>query len=485
MSNLAERLWDSASRHPDRPAIIGEEETYSYGDVVSHVRRVSGGLKAAGISPGDRVLYQVSNGPATTILYFAVLAAGAVAVPISTLLTRAETVRLRARLAAPLFLCEEADRDPDMLVEDVERLELLPDGPEIETPEPRSCVDQAVIFFSSGTTGHPKGILLSHKNVQSNADWVAEESLAPEKWGPGLTTAAVLPLSHSFAMTCMQNAPLLSGASLAYQSRFDTQALLSLIDKRQVTTIALVPSAAAALLNAWKLKAAPLPLEHVLVGGAPIPPDLIAEMESAMQLSVVEGYGLTETSPVCAFRTPQTPRKTGGVGRAAGYATLAVLNDDRGIVSTGDGELVVRGPGVFSGYLDEPAAAEDFFVDGWFRTGDFARIDEDRDVFIVDRLKDLIIRNGYNISPVEIEQVLMSLPGVADAGVIGIPDDRAGEEVAAFVVAQGSAASEAELRNLCEHRLARYKQPGTITFVDSIDRGAKGQVLRDRLRPKS
>ena len=206
-----------------------------------------------------------------------------------------------------------------------------------------------------------------------------------------------------------------------------------------------------------------------------------------MDLAVLEGYGLTETSPVCVFRSPETPRKPGSVGRAAGFAKLALLGATDQIFLMGEGELLVSGPGVMSRYLDliPHESEKPTFVDGWFRTGDIARIDEDGDVFVIERKKDLIIRSGYNVSPVEVEDALMDIPGVIDAGVVGISDPEVGEEVAAYVVVSGDGIAKEHLMASCANVLAPYKRPRTITVVKSIPRGSKGQVLRDRLRPES
>ena len=414
---------------------------------------------------------------------------GAVAVPLSPLLSKTETERIIARVEPRKFLGERSEFGPHIQITDPEAVSLLPQDEQgkLTTPVGRCGCDPAVVFFTSGTTGEPKGIILSHENLRSNAEWVATRSVAPDTWGPGMVTAAVLPLSHSFAMTCMQNAALFSGAAVSYQARFDAKKLLHRIRKIGITTLALVPTAAKTLLEAWRNAPGPVPLTYFLVGGAPIPSDLAEDLEGSMDLVVLEGYGLTETSPVCAFRTPETPRKSGSVGRAAGFARLAILLDNDLISEMGEGELLVSGPGVMSGYLDQPEqdSEDSAFMEEWFRTGDIVRIDKDGDVVVVDRKKDLIIRNGYNISPVEIERALMDIPGVIDAGVVGVPDTEVGEEIVAYVVVSGEDIDKDYLTISCATTLALYKRPRAFKVVTSIPRGTKGQVLRDRLLAES
>lgn len=483
MSNLARNLFASAVRNPDGVAAIDEAgSTWTYDQVALLTKEVAGGLRESGVREGDRVVYQLSNGPAATLLFYGALSVGAVAVPISPLLSASETETIRERVKPQLSIGEDGNGH-HITIEGPSDVEGLPRaGIGHDLPIARDERDRAVIFFTSGTTGTPKGVVLSHGNLSSNARWVATEGMGAP-WTSETCSAAVLPLSHSFALTCSQNAAILAGGTISYTARFCGESLLKQIRRDGVTVAALVPSAAGALLDASRADPGTVPLQYAMIGGAPIPPELVDDLERSLELSVLEGYGLSETSPVCAFRTPDIPRKSGSVGRAAGYAELAIASEDDGVLSVGEGELLVRGPGVFDGYLDRAEdPGDDVFVEGWLKTGDIVRLDPDGDVFVLDRKKDLIIRNGYNVSPVEIEQVLYRCPGVLDAGVVGVPDRKVGEEIAACVILESETVSESDILAFCQRELARYKCPRRIERVDAIPRGTKGQVLRDLLR---
>jgi long-chain acyl-CoA synthetase len=482
VSNLAHILSQNAARIPDNIAIVSEGGlAQSYSDLLNSVCWVACGLEELGVQPDDHVVYQVSNGPTATILYFAILAAGAVAVPVNPLLTCEETKDVCSRTRPRLFLSEKRDHNPDLHIAAHDRCDTLPQSKGQMEIVPRSADASAVVFFTSGTTGRAKGVVLSHNNLRSNSEWVCSQSLATEQWGPGLINAAVLPLSHSFAMTCSQNATLMAGGTLTHMARFDAVRLLRQIRELGVTTIALVPSAIRSLVEAWREDQGPVPLRHCLVGGAPIPAELVHEVESSLGAEVLEGYGLTETSPVCAFRTPAIPRKRGSVGRAAGFAQLGISSGHEPD-AVGEGELLVRGPGVMSGYFDSEGNEESGLVDGWLPTGDIARIDADGNVFILDRKKDVIIRNGYNVYPAEIEEALVGIEGISEAGVLGVPNPATGEEVIAFLVRDRRGLDEEAIRSVLSGLLAKFKHPRDIVFVEKIPRGAKGQVLREELR---
>jgi long-chain acyl-CoA synthetase len=484
LSNLAHIVFDNVGRIPDAPAILrrGDAGNATYGELGSAISRAAAGLRNSEVSHNDLVAYQISNGSAATILYFAILSVGAIAVPISPLLTNREVSGILTRTEPKRFFSECPNCHPDVHLDGPEDLQGLPQGEDTDEISYRRGSDAAVVFFTSGTTGAPKGVVLTHDNLRTNAEWVSTQSLDGPTWGQGHVSAALLPLSHSFGMTCSQNATLLGGAALTYIPRFNAQEILRQVRHIGVTTMAMVPSAARALLDAWQESQEELPLRYCLIGGAAIPADLIQHIESSWGAKVLEGYGLTETAPVCAFRTPDIPRKTGSIGRAAGHASLAILGDTGETLDEGEGELLVKGPGVTPGYFVSGGPTKGETAPTWFQTGDIARIDQDGDVFILDRIKDIIIHNGYNVYPTEIEAVIKESDAVADAAVIGLPDTLSGEAIVAFVVPAGADIIVDDLSDHCQFALAKYKQPQEFRPVDSIPRGTKGQILRDELR---
>ncbi len=484
MSNLAHIVFDNVCQIPDALAILrgGGAGSTTYGELGAAISKAASGLRNSEVSSNDLVVYQISNGSAATILYFAILSVGAIAVPISPLLSNREVSGILARTEPKRFFSERRDCHPDVHLGGPEDIQGLPHGNVTGDISHRKGSDAAVVFFTSGTTGAPKGVILTHDNLRTNAEWVSTLSLDGPTWGQGHVSAALLPLSHSFGMTCSQNATLLGGAALTYIPRFNAQEILHQARHLGVTTVAMVPSAARVLLDAWQESPQELPLKYCLIGGAAIPAALIREIESSWGAKVLEGYGLTETAPVCAFRTPDIPRKTGSIGRAAGHASLAILSDTGEALCEGEGELLVAGPGVTPGYFGPSGTAKGETTPTWFQTGDIARIDQDGDVFILDRIKDIIIHNGYNVYPTEIEAVIKESDAVADAAVIGLPDPRSGEAIIAFVVPVGADVNINDLSDHCQVALAKYKQPQEIRPVDCIPRGTKGQILRDELR---
>jgi len=493
--SLAESLLRSADRHPDRPAQITRAGKRTYRELARRILRTAGGFRSAGVAPGERVALHLPNVPAFTEAYFGILAAGATVVPINVRLTAAEIGPMLERAQVKLLV---TGNETTAAVRDAARRagafplgagELAaregPNVPEIAGPD-----DTAVVFFTSGTTGQPKGVELSHASLGSNACWVSERSLERgpsrrEALGPGHVALAVLPLSHSFGQTCMQNAPLISGAAVAYpDAPFDSDAALAQMARDRVTVVALVPTMASALAAAPDVAHHDLSsFRFALVGGAPIPPDLFERFESRLSAEIVEGYGLTETSPVCAFRTPAIPRRTGSVGKAAAGADIVALDEEGTVLSPGvTGELAVRGQPVMKGYLGDPEATNAVLQGGWLRTGDVGRVDADGYVFVVDRKADTIIRNGYNVYPAEVERALEDHPDIDEAAVLGVADARVGEEVWAFVVRRpGTETTANAVRGFLRDRLAAYKQPRGYTFTGSLPRGTKGQVLRAEL----
>lgn len=493
--NLASIVFESARNYPNQKAFACG---VSYRSLINQVAKFGLELQRLGLRPGDRVALMCENRPEFTIAYFSILAIGAIVVPINVLLSRREVAYCLKHSKASLFIhsnsVAEVARDS---VASVNVAPLLVGLPNIEKCcenlnatqfelFPTSPDDTAVIFYTSGTTGLPKGAELTHFNLFSNALWVSERSLkhpqkTPAHWGSEHCTLAVLALSHSFGQTCMQNAPLLNGGCISYMAKFDAQTMVQQMADHRVTILAAVPRMIKELLA---LEHVPEDLfqgfQYCLVGGAPIDQDVVQSFEKRFHVSVLEGYGLSETSPVIAFRTPEIPRKSGSVGRAIRGVNIQVVDKNGEVVQNGEiGEIVVNGQAVMKGYYQDPRETEATIKKGWLYTGDLGFQDEDGDVFLVDRKKDLIIRNGYNVYPAEVESVLCAFPGVVEAAVIGVDDEKCGQEIKAYIV--GDFEVDA-LLHFCQQELAAYKYPRIVEKVAELPKGHKGQILRRKLK---
>ncbi|MBK36232.1 MAG: long-chain-fatty-acid--CoA ligase [Gemmatimonadetes bacterium] len=483
--NLAGRLWETTLRSPEAVVLHGDDVDLTCAQLWQSISACAAHLVGEGVGVGDRVALTLPNGPGFTVAYFATLAIGAVAVPLNPLLTATEVRRLLLH-ARPRVLIQRGVTGADTVEDDIPVVDVqgaLKSAPEAIVPASVRNSDTAVILYTSGTTGEPKGVELTHENLRRNAEWVGESSLSGDRWGSHHTVLAALPLSHSFGQTCLQNAPLLHGASIVYLDGFDAEIALDLVSRKSVTILAAVPSMAQRILEAGtQNRVSPDTLQWCLIGGAPIEPELVDAFEAWSGATVLEGYGLSETSPVCVFRRPDTPRKAGSVGRAIDGVELALREKDGALLSCGGpGELVVRGHAVMKGYYRDLALTEQTIRDGWLATGDVARIDEAGLVYIVDRIKDVILRHGYTIYPSEVEEVFRQHPGVLDAAVAGIPDERVGEEILVFVARKDTTLSADRLLAYAADGIASYKLPRKVVFCDQIPRGAKGQVLRDIL----
>ncbi|WP_306326847.1 AMP-binding protein, partial [Streptomyces venezuelae] len=356
----------------------------------------------------------------------------------------------------------------------------------LASARPAAPSDTAVILYTSGTTGRPKGALLTHLNIVMNASVTSQDLLG---LGAGDVVLGCLPLFHSYGQTCAMNGTLRQGATLVLMPRFSGPAALTVLADEGVTVFMGVPTMYHALVEAAAVSdVRPAALRAAVSGGAALPVAVLERFEDVFRTQVLEGYGLTETSPVATFNQPHIGRRPGTVGHPVWGVEVGIADAalDGGIRLLGDGEtgeVVVRGHNVFAGYLDDPAATAAAVVDGWFRTGDLGVRDEDGFLRIVDRKKDLVIRGGFNIYPREVEEVLVRHPSVSEVAVIGVPDDRKGEEVCAVVVRREGAAalSEEELVDWSRERLGRHKYPRIVRFVDELPLGPTGKVLKRAL----
>ncbi|WP_436498212.1 alpha/beta fold hydrolase [Actinokineospora sp. HUAS TT18] len=488
MPNLAANLLDSARRHPGRTALRLGAEAVTYQELDERSARVAALLRRLGTKPGDPVALMLPNVLEFVVLYYGILRAGRVVVPMNPLLKAREAAfYLKDSGAALIFVRGDGPGDgaegaaaagaavvaaePDALAA------LLAEHAPHQAIEPVADDDTAVILYTSGTTGHPKGAALTHGNLSHNTAVYAGgvQGLQSDD-----VILGCLPLFHTFGQTCAMNSAVYKGSELTLLPRFDPQAAFDAIERDRVTVFAGVPTMYSALLHHPAAKDADVSsLRQCVSGGASLPVELLHEFERAFGCVILEGYGLSETSPVVTFNHADRPRKPGSIGTPIRDVEVKLVDEDSGI-----GEIAVRGPNVMKGYWNRPLETRLAIPDGWLRTGDLAWQDDDGYLFIVDRKKDLVIRGGYNVYPREIEEVLHEHPDVELAAVLGVPDDHLGEEVAAAVVLRAGAATTAdELRAFVKERVAAYKYPRHVWLLDALPTGPSGKILKRAIEP--
>lgn len=516
--NLASVLEHQTMLLPDRVAMTFNGKQITYGELNGGAAQIAAGLRAIGIGPGDHVALSCPNVPWFPLAYYGILKAGAVVIPLNILLKAHEIAyHLKDGEAKALLAFEGTPELPiAVMARDAcaeaggVQLVVMTSDPASPGPVPgattiaelmqgqatathtwrRKPDDTAVILYTSGTTGHPKGAELTHENMLLNA--VATRDMFLPAMQPGLeqdVALITLPLFHSTAQTCLMNAGLLSGFRLVLMPRFEPGAALEAMRREGVTFWIGVPTMYWALMDhaaTHNIETEPIArtLRLCASGGAPLPVELLRNFEKAFQVRILEGYGLSETSPVVCFNQLQRPSKPGTVGLPVfGNEVRCVDEQGRPVPAGERGEIVVRGPNVMKGYYNRPDATEEAMRNGWFHTGDIGVLDSDGYLAVVDRKKDMIIRGGYNVYPRELEEVLMEHPAVSLVAVIGIPDERLGEEIKAFVVGKpGATVTADELLAWGRERFASYKYPRAIEFVDALPMGATGKVLKRKLR---
>ncbi|OMI36748.1 long-chain-fatty-acid--CoA ligase [Streptomyces sparsogenes] len=476
MTNLATLLVNSAAAHGSRTAVRQGVDALGYAELDERSARAAALLHTRGIRPGDRVGLIMPNTVHFPVAYYGILRAGAVVVPMNPLLKSREidfTLRdcgARLVLAAPTAAVEavsaSAETGADCLITEPVAFEALLDD------------DLAVILYTSGTTSTPKGAQLTHRNLLSNTATTVETLFHV---GPGDVLFGGLPLFHAFGQTCALNTAVSAAATLTLLPRFDATSALEIIVRDGVTVFLGVPTMYTALLHAE------LPdgfdasrLRLAVSGGAALPVEVLHGFEQRFDVPVLEGYGLSETSPVAAFNPPDRRRKPGSIGLPVRGVELRLVTHTGTEAAPGQiGEITVRGENVMAGYWNRPDATAEAVRDGWFHTGDLGRTDDEGYYYIVDRKKDLIIRGGYNVYPREIEEILYDHPAVAEAAVVGIPHPVHGEEIAAVVTLKphGSATAE-EIRDHVRTRVAAYKYPRLVRFTDALPKGPTGKILK-------
>jgi len=498
--NLAIVLETGAASRSQHAAVIYNGRRMTYAELNEAANRCAVGLAHLGVRFGDKVAVMLPNVPEFIVAYFGILKLGGCVVPLNTLLKATEIAyQLEDSDALALIVDESLLPEAQQALAGVEACHHLivsgkdaPPGwhlfqnllstghPEFDTVQTMPD-DSAVILYTAGAIGHPKGAELSHFNLFYNAALTADRLC-------GITaedvSLAVLPLFHAFGQTCVMNATLYAGGTLTMLPRFEPDKVLQTIQRDRVTLLIGVPT------MFWYLQHYPgaekydwSSLRLCCSGGAALPVNLMKEFEERYGRPIFEGYGLSETSPVASFNPPEKAPRPGSIGLPIYGVQMKVFDEQNRELPAGQvGEIVIHGHNIMKAYYKRPAATAEAMHGGWFHTGDLGRMDKDGYFYIVDRKKDLIIRGGLNIYPREVEEVLLAHPAVAEVAVVGIPDEVMGEEIKAFVVLEQEEAVDAEdlIEYACK-RMAAYKYPRYIEFRTELPKDAAGKVIKRRL----
>ncbi|HWH26567.1 MAG TPA: long-chain-fatty-acid--CoA ligase [Pseudolysinimonas sp.] len=528
--SLSDLISGSVAEFPDKVALEFFTREWTYAELGDQISRAAEGLRKLGVRKGDTVALILPNCPQHVVAFYAVLRLGAIVIEhnplytprelrhqfedhgatvvitwdklvdevqsfpkdlavehiISIDMTRAMPFKLRFLLRLPISKARTQRAALTQKVSGTTSWEELLQNEPLAASTPAPTVDDiAVIQYTSGTTGHPKGAVLTHLNLGVNA-------AQARAWVPTITRGdasvyAVLPLFHAYGLTLCLTFAMSMGARLVLFPRFDPDLVLPVIKKRPPTFLPAVPPIYERLTKAAKEKGVSLEgIEIAISGAMPLSQSVITPWEQLTKGYLVEGYGLSETSPVLMANPVAENRRQGTVGLPLPGTEIRVVDPDNPTqdVAPGErGELLVRGPQVFSGYWKKPEATAEVFVDGWFRTGDIVTVDEDGFVTIVDRIKDLVITGGFNVSPSEVEETLRGFEGVADVAIVGLPSERNGEEVVAVVVAAPGQTVDAEaLRAFARETLSAYKVPKQVVVLDELPKSLIGKVLRKKVR---
>jgi long-chain acyl-CoA synthetase len=499
-------------------AVIYEDQDgarkYSNMDIARQAAQLAEGLQALDVQKGDRVIVMMVNCPEVIIAYQAIARAGAVIIPVMPLLKApevryiAENSAAKAVITSPVLLpllrgalaglasvrhliCTDSralDGDQGAAFTGSPATHAYTDVLAMGEAGARhflqpvrnvSADDSAVILYTSGTTGRPKGVVLTHTNLVANAI----SSRGPERdTRDDEVNLAVLPLAHAYGIVAT-NVFFLRGLTIIAHPRFDTAAVLSAIERYRISSFAGVPAMFVALLyspDADRYDTSSL--RTCVSGSAPLPLAILESFEQKFACHILEGYGLSEASAVLTGHSAEEPRKAGSVGKPIAGVEVSVVDEDDYPLPVGEiGDVIARGPNIMHGYYNMPEETQAALRNGWLHTGDMGRFDEDGYLYIVERKKDLIIRGGFNIYPRDVEEVLNSHPAVLEAAVVGVPSERMGEEVKAFVVTRWPVDAET-LMTYCREALANYKTPSLIEFIDALPRNAVGKIDKKELR---
>ena len=521
----------SAQQYPNAPALEFFGKTITYAEMLEQIERAAEGLRALGVSAGDPVALILPNCPEHIVAFYAVLRLGAVVVEhnplytprdlrkqfedhgaktaivwnkvvssvqefpddiavtnlISVDITKSMPITTRILLRLPISKARESREALYSPVANTVTWEKVTSAGRLPSIWVRPQTnDLAIIQYTSGTTGTPKGAALTHRNMIANA--MQAQSWTPSvPRGEGCVFYAVLPMFHAYGLTLCVTFAMSMGARLVLFPKFDADMVLEVVKKRPATVFPLVPPIAERLLARAKETGTSLEGIKIGVSGAmPLSVELVEPFEQASGGYLCEGYGLSECSPVLMVNPVAENRKTGTIGLPLPGTEVRIVDPENPTVDVpagAEGELIVRGPQVYSGYYGKPEETEAVFVDGWFRTGDIVRMDEDGFVTVVDRIKELIITGGFNVAPTEVENVLRQHASVADIAVIGLPSSHSGEEVVAAIVLEPGATLDADgLREFGRTILTPYKVPRQFFVVDELPKSMIGKVLRRQVK---
>ena len=503
--NLGQMLAETAAKTPDKTAIIFHDQNTSYRDFDARANQVANGLIQLGVQPGDRVALYIHNLPIFMEAYYGILRAGASVVPLNVLYKAGEVEYIlkdsgaRAILTfgpfAPVALAAAANA-PELRHVIVAAAEEMPgatlwrtafaDQPATAPQVAVQDEDVAVICYTSGTTGHPKGAMLTHRNLISNLNQCsAIETISTR---PDDVVWLALPLFHIYAMNVAMNLAVKNGASMVLIERFDLTSSLDAIQKNRCTVLYGAPPMFVGWAQVPTLKDYDLSsVRYIASGAAALPVRIMELFEGLAGVPISEGYGLTEASPVVTSNAAGPVTKPGTVGPAIPGCEVRIVDEAGNEVAHGVmGEVICRGPNIMKGYWKQPQATAEALRDGWLHTGDLGTMDDDGYVTIADRIKDMIIVSGYNVYPREVEETLFKHPAVADAAVVQYPDPYQGESVMAYVVLkEGATATEQEIIDYCRGQLAVFKCPRKVVFRDALPKNNTGKVLRRELREQA
>ncbi|MCM3567815.1 fatty acid--CoA ligase family protein [Neobacillus mesonae] len=510
--NLSSQLHETAKASAEKIAYYFLDKPYTYAELDGAITKFASGLEKLGIKQGDHVALLLGNSPHFVISMYGALRLGATVIPVNPIYTPDEIgyilnngdvkVVVGLDLMIPLaekahrllpkvdhyIICETGQKETNQ--QSVKELSVYSklksftdvifsgdtgfQGPNLQDD------DTALILYTSGTTGKPKGAMLTHRNLYSNAKDVGD--YLKMNYDDKVITA--LPMFHVFCLTVALNAPLLSGATILIVPRFSPKEIFRLTKQYNATVFAGVPTMYNFLCQYPDGNSEDLQTFRLCIsGGATLPVALLQNFEAKFNVLISEGYGLSEASPVTCFNPLDRPRKPGSIGTSILHVENKVVNElGEEVPAGGIGELIVRGPNVMKGYYKMPEETAAAIKNGWLYTGDMARMDEEGYFYIVDRKKDLIIVGGYNVYPREVEEVLYEHKDIVEAAVLGVPDPNQGEAVCAYVVSKNPELTKEELLEYCKDHLAKYKIPSVIEFLDELPKNTTGKILRRVLK---